>query len=94
MAYKPYLEAARSPGWDHVPLSPPPPTYSFVETQRETEKRTARKRISSSVYGGSDEYGGQADRMSILSFISYYEYFRPEDKKEKPRDSYYTSYYA
>lgn len=95
-----HLEAQGS-NWDSMPLSPPPPAYSVVEHERETERRKekeARRYLhqqlmrsdsnASSVYGAQDEYGGQEDRMSILSFISYYEYFRPPEEKV-PRDTYY-----
>ena len=93
---KPHLEA-RSNNWASMPLSSPPPAYSLLEHERENERRkdkvartdprTTDSNVSS-VYGGQDEYGGQEDRMSILSFISYYEYFRPPADK-MPRDSYY-----
>jgi len=92
---KPYLEA-RSSNWDSMPLLPPPPAYSVVEHERKNERRKEKEARrsprpdsnASSVYGSQDEYGGQEDRMSILSFISYYEYYRPPEEK-RPRDMYY-----
>jgi len=73
--------------WDLVPLSPPPPAYSVVENERQKERQQERlpqrESSGSSVYGAQDdEYGagGQPDRMSILSFINYYEYYRPAEK--------------
>jgi hypothetical protein len=84
-------------GWTEQ-LSPPPPTYSFVERQGDVEKRLEKekekkRRVSSSVYGGSQDE--DYDRMSILSFISYYEYYRPDQKEpEKKEENYYGYYYA
>lgn len=71
--------------WDSVPLSPPPPAYSLVVVESEQRERGEERResSSSSVYGEQDDChgaGGRDDRMSILSFIGHYEYYRPEKR--------------
>jgi hypothetical protein len=76
--------------WDTVPLSPPPPAYSAVEREKMDERGRKKKkkteRVVSSFYGdegggGGGGHGVSPDRMSILSFIGYYEYYQPEEKR-------------
>jgi len=49
-------------------------------------RRKKKERVTSSFYGneggggGGGGHGTSPDRMSILSFIGYYEYYQPEEK--------------
>ncbi|CCX32184.1 hypothetical protein FPQ18DRAFT_34861 [Pyronema domesticum] len=81
--YKPPLEPIYEP---HIFRSnstykPPPPAVL-------KRSKTIRQSTCSSMYGPDDDEGGYnselQDRMSIMSFIDYYEYYRPEPTALSP----------
>lgn len=98
-ATKHSFSSSLSSSSSHEPLSPPPPAYStvaddgsrrlppahpFAGIHNKKEKENIRD--SGSDYGdleGGDEGHRFIDRMSIVSFIGYYDYYRPRWSMQK-----------